>query len=181
MKLFGQVHTGVSPSLCLSAVCPARSLCPPWAPAANHEPQRRCPSPSCCHLPPLESPWGDRSTCPRLQDRNLEALVKRFKTDLHNCVAYIQEPRLLKEKVRALFEKYVQRADLVSPAPLFPALTCSPGSPPPSLRSPSAPSGRDRRAELRPAAGGCPAAGAPGEKPGRSQEEGGQGEGASPH
>lgn len=46
----------------------------------------------------------------------MEALVKRFKTDLHNCVAYIQEPRQLKEKVRALFEKYVQRADMVSSA-----------------------------------------------------------------
>uniref|UniRef100_G1L4N9 Cilia and flagella associated protein 57 n=1 Tax=Ailuropoda melanoleuca TaxID=9646 RepID=G1L4N9_AILME len=54
----------------------------------------------------------------RQKDRNLEALVKRFKTDLHNCVAYIQEPRLLKEKVRALFEKYVQRADLVEIAGL---------------------------------------------------------------
>lgn len=49
-----------------------------------------------------------------MQERDLEALVKRFKTDLHNCVAYIQEPRLLKEKVRGLFEKYVQRADMVS-------------------------------------------------------------------
>eukprot|EP00069_Balaena_mysticetus_P003368 bmy_16613T0 len=47
------------------------------------------------------------------EERDLEALVKRFKTDLHNCVAYIQEPRQLKEKVRALFEKYVQRADMV--------------------------------------------------------------------
>ncbi|TKC38954.1 hypothetical protein EI555_020958 [Monodon monoceros] len=46
-------------------------------------------------------------------ERNLEALVKRFKMDLHNCVAYIQEPRQLKEKFRALFEKYVQRADMV--------------------------------------------------------------------
>nr|XP_054392675.1 cilia- and flagella-associated protein 57 isoform X2 [Pongo abelii] len=49
----------------------------------------------------------------RQKERDLEALVKRFKTDLHNCVAYIQEPRLLKEKVRGLFEKYVQRADMV--------------------------------------------------------------------
>ncbi|XP_036088633.1 cilia- and flagella-associated protein 57 isoform X5 [Rousettus aegyptiacus] len=47
------------------------------------------------------------------KERDLEALVKRFKTDLHNCVAYIQEPRQLKEKVRGLFEKYVQRADMV--------------------------------------------------------------------
>lgn len=67
----------------------------------------------------------------------MEALVRRFKTDLHNCVAYIQEPRLLKEKVRALFEKYVQRADMVSPAPLSRAHLLS-WLPPASLRSPSA-------------------------------------------
>ncbi|XP_054522010.1 cilia- and flagella-associated protein 57 isoform X12 [Pan troglodytes] len=54
----------------------------------------------------------------RQKERDLEALVKRFKTDLHNCVAYIQEPRLLKEKVRGLFEKYVQRADMVEIAGL---------------------------------------------------------------
>nr|XP_051712572.1 cilia- and flagella-associated protein 57 isoform X6 [Oryctolagus cuniculus] len=54
----------------------------------------------------------------RQKERDLEALVKRFKTDLHNCVAFIQEPRLLKEKVRALFEKYVQRADMVEIAGL---------------------------------------------------------------
>ncbi|XP_075801896.1 cilia- and flagella-associated protein 57 [Microtus pennsylvanicus] len=52
------------------------------------------------------------------KERDLEALVRRFKTDLHNCVAYIQEPRLLKEKIRALFEKYVQRADMVEIAGL---------------------------------------------------------------
>ncbi|XP_070116256.1 cilia- and flagella-associated protein 57 isoform X4 [Equus przewalskii] len=54
----------------------------------------------------------------RQKERDLEALVRRFKTDLHNCVAYIQEPRLLKEKVRGLFEKYVQRADMVEIAGL---------------------------------------------------------------
>uniref|UniRef100_A0A8D1WZJ7 EML-like second beta-propeller domain-containing protein n=1 Tax=Sus scrofa TaxID=9823 RepID=A0A8D1WZJ7_PIG len=54
----------------------------------------------------------------RQKERDLEALVKRFKMDLHNCVAYIQEPRLLKGKVRALFEKYVQRADMVEIAGL---------------------------------------------------------------
>ncbi|XP_048207027.1 cilia- and flagella-associated protein 57 isoform X3 [Perognathus longimembris pacificus] len=52
------------------------------------------------------------------KERDLEALVRRFKTDLHNCVAYIQEPRLLKEKIRGLFEKYVQRADMVEIAGL---------------------------------------------------------------
>ncbi|XP_005410690.1 PREDICTED: cilia- and flagella-associated protein 57 isoform X1 [Chinchilla lanigera] len=54
----------------------------------------------------------------RQKERDLEALVKRFKTDLHNCVAYIQEPHLLKEKVRGLFENYVQRADMVEIAGL---------------------------------------------------------------
>ncbi|KAM5248101.1 cilia- and flagella-associated protein 57 [Ctenodactylus gundi] len=49
----------------------------------------------------------------RQKEWDLEALVKRFKTDLHNCVAYIQEPQQLKEKIRGLFEKYVQRADMV--------------------------------------------------------------------
>ncbi|XP_029425353.1 cilia- and flagella-associated protein 57 isoform X1 [Nannospalax galili] len=52
------------------------------------------------------------------KERDLEALVRRFKTDLHNCVAYIQEPRLLKEKIRGLFEKYVQQADMVEIAGL---------------------------------------------------------------
>ncbi|XP_069843573.1 cilia- and flagella-associated protein 57 isoform X1 [Dipodomys merriami] len=52
------------------------------------------------------------------KERDLEALVRQFKTDLHNCVAYIQEPRLLKEKIRGLFEKYVQRADMVEIAGL---------------------------------------------------------------
>ncbi|EQB77501.1 WD repeat-containing protein 65 [Camelus ferus] len=65
-----------------------------------------------------KNPYWARSQCLWLQERDLEALVKRFKTDLHNCVAYIQEPRLLKEKVRALFEKYVQRADMVEIAGL---------------------------------------------------------------
>ncbi|ELK13105.1 WD repeat-containing protein 65 [Pteropus alecto] len=62
---------------------------------------------------PLENPFSTRSKHLSLQERDLEALVKRFKTDLHNCVAYIQEPRQLKEKVRGLFEKYVQRADML--------------------------------------------------------------------
>lgn len=105
----------------------------------------------------------------------MEALVKRFKTDLHNCVAYIQEPRQLKEKVRALFEKYVQRADMVSSAS-HPCPPLSSGLSPPSWLTPSALSGGDRGAELRPAAGVRPSAGTPGEEPGHSQEEGGQGE-----
>lgn len=37
----------------------------------------------------------------------------RIKTDLHNCVGYIQEPKLLKDSVKAMFQKHVQE-DVVS-------------------------------------------------------------------
>lgn len=75
------------------------------------------PSISLCLKPLPLPPHGAGHVVPGvnvcLQERDLEALVRRFKTDLHNCVAYIQDPRLLKEKIRSLFEKYVQRADMV--------------------------------------------------------------------
>ena len=45
--------------------------------------------------------------------RDVEAVVRRFKTDLHNCVGYIQDPKLLKESIRALYQKHVQE-DIVS-------------------------------------------------------------------
>ena len=38
----------------------------------------------------------------------MEAVVKRFKTDLHNCVGYIQDPKMLKESIKALYQKHVQ-------------------------------------------------------------------------
>ncbi|XP_007436852.1 cilia- and flagella-associated protein 57-like, partial [Python bivittatus] len=47
------------------------------------------------------------------KERDMEALVKRFKTDLHNCVGLIQEPKKLKECIRDIYEKYVQKADRV--------------------------------------------------------------------
>lgn len=110
----------------------------------------------------------------------MEALVRRFKTDLHNCVAYIQEPRLLKEKIRALFENYVQRADMVSSeCPALPPPHCHSSLPLLSV-SPNTPGG-DCRAELRPATGVCPPAGTPGEEPGHTQEESGQGRRTAPH
>lgn len=34
-------------------------------------------------------------------------VIKRFKTDLHECVQHIQEPKQLKEAVTALYKKYV--------------------------------------------------------------------------
>ena len=45
--------------------------------------------------------------------RDVEAVVKRFKTDLHNCVGYIQDPKMLKESIKALYQKHVQE-DIVS-------------------------------------------------------------------
>ncbi|KAG8132262.1 hypothetical protein E2320_010133 [Naja naja] len=47
------------------------------------------------------------------KERDMEALVKRFKTDIHNCVGLIQEPKKLKESIRDIYEKYVQKADRV--------------------------------------------------------------------
>lgn len=49
----------------------------------------------------------------RQKVRDVEAVVKRFKTDLHNCVAFIQEPKTLKDGIKALYTKYVQE-DIVS-------------------------------------------------------------------
>eukprot|EP00930_Biecheleria_cincta_P056908 TRINITY_DN42926_c0_g1_i1.p1 TRINITY_DN42926_c0_g1~~TRINITY_DN42926_c0_g1_i1.p1 ORF type:complete len:1216 (-),score=324.29 TRINITY_DN42926_c0_g1_i1:285-3932(-) len=36
-----------------------------------------------------------------------QTVIKRFKTDLHECVQFIQEPKQLKEGVTALYKKYV--------------------------------------------------------------------------
>ncbi|XP_053099420.1 cilia- and flagella-associated protein 57 isoform X2 [Hemicordylus capensis] len=47
------------------------------------------------------------------KERDMEALVKRFKIDLHDCVGLIQEPKKLKESIRDIYEKYVQKADMV--------------------------------------------------------------------
>ena len=42
-----------------------------------------------------------------LQVHDKQALVKRFKTDLHNAAGFIQEPKKLKEHVKELYGKYV--------------------------------------------------------------------------
>ena len=34
--------------------------------------------------------------------------MKRFKTELYNCVGFIQDPKKLKESVKQLYQKYVQ-------------------------------------------------------------------------
>ena len=44
---------------------------------------------------------------------DIKAKLKQFKTDLHNCVGYIQDPKMLKETIKALYAKHV-RDDIVS-------------------------------------------------------------------
>uniref|UniRef100_UPI00398EDE99 cilia- and flagella-associated protein 57 n=1 Tax=Pristiophorus japonicus TaxID=55135 RepID=UPI00398EDE99 len=44
--------------------------------------------------------------------RTVESVIKRFKTDVYNCVAFIQEPKKLKESIRQLYEKYVPQSDV---------------------------------------------------------------------
>ncbi|XP_061307511.1 cilia- and flagella-associated protein 57 [Pezoporus flaviventris] len=48
----------------------------------------------------------------RQKKQNMEALIKRFKADLHNCAGFIQEPKKLKNGIRELYTKYVQESDL---------------------------------------------------------------------
>ena len=43
--------------------------------------------------------------CDKVHD--VEAVVKRFKTDLHNAAGFIQEPKKLKECIKELYGKYV--------------------------------------------------------------------------
>ena len=43
----------------------------------------------------------------------MEAVVRRLKTDLHNCVGYIQDPKLLKDSIKAMYQKHVHE-DTVS-------------------------------------------------------------------
>ncbi|KAK2106579.1 hypothetical protein P7K49_016093 [Saguinus oedipus] len=115
-----------APHLGSKGIWVAMSLSPVRPLAVSCKSQTRClfslsgPFASACspHPSTWQVPHSTRRKYLWLQERDLEALVKRFKTDLHNCVAYIQEPRLLKEKIRGLFEKYVQRADMVEIAGL---------------------------------------------------------------
>ncbi|KFO93144.1 WD repeat-containing protein 65, partial [Buceros rhinoceros silvestris] len=49
----------------------------------------------------------------RQKKQNMETLIKRFKTDLHNCVGFIQDSKKMKDGIRELYAKYVQQSDLV--------------------------------------------------------------------
>jgi len=45
--------------------------------------------------------------------REEEAVVRRLKTDLHSCVGYIQEPKLFKDSIKAMYQKHVHE-DMVN-------------------------------------------------------------------
>uniref|UniRef100_A0A8B9F126 Cilia and flagella associated protein 57 n=1 Tax=Amazona collaria TaxID=241587 RepID=A0A8B9F126_9PSIT len=49
----------------------------------------------------------------RQKKQNMEALLKRFKADLHNCAGFIQEPKKLKNGIHELYTKYMQESDLI--------------------------------------------------------------------
>ncbi|XP_028939823.1 cilia- and flagella-associated protein 57, partial [Antrostomus carolinensis] len=49
----------------------------------------------------------------RQKKQNMEVLVTRFKTDLHNCVGFIQDSKKMKDGIRELYTKYVQQSDVV--------------------------------------------------------------------
>lgn len=50
-----------------------------------------------------------------LKVHDIDAVVKRFKTDLHNTVGLIQEPKKLKESVKQIYVKYVSDDSVSSP------------------------------------------------------------------
>ncbi|KFP24558.1 WD repeat-containing protein 65, partial [Colius striatus] len=49
----------------------------------------------------------------RKKKLKMETLFNRFKTDLHNCVGFIQDSKKMKSEIRKLYTKYVQQSDLV--------------------------------------------------------------------
>ena len=46
---------------------------------------------------------------------DVEAVVKRFKTDIHNTVGFIQDPKKLKESIKQVYVKYVSDDTVSSP------------------------------------------------------------------
>ncbi|NXW67652.1 CFA57 protein, partial [Hirundo rustica] len=45
--------------------------------------------------------------------QDMETLIKRFKSDLHNCVSFINDSRKMKDSIRELYTKYVHQSDMV--------------------------------------------------------------------
>ncbi|XP_017350530.1 cilia- and flagella-associated protein 57 isoform X1 [Ictalurus punctatus] len=48
----------------------------------------------------------------RQRVRNLNTLVQRMKTDIQNCLGFIQQPSLLKENFLKLYQSYIHEADV---------------------------------------------------------------------
>ena len=65
----------------------------------------------CCCVAQVSEPR--KFSCVIVKGREVEAVVRRLKTDLHNCVGYIQEPKLLKDSIKAMYQKHVQE-DMVN-------------------------------------------------------------------
>eukprot|EP00927_Polykrikos_kofoidii_P004457 TRINITY_DN11755_c0_g1_i1.p1 TRINITY_DN11755_c0_g1~~TRINITY_DN11755_c0_g1_i1.p1 ORF type:complete len:1221 (-),score=291.71 TRINITY_DN11755_c0_g1_i1:257-3919(-) len=49
----------------------------------------------------------DEIVSQRKKMTDCQTIIKRFKNDLHECVQFIQDPKLLKESVTGLYKKYV--------------------------------------------------------------------------
>ncbi|XP_010005021.1 PREDICTED: WD repeat-containing protein 65 [Chaetura pelagica] len=49
----------------------------------------------------------------RQKKQDMETLITRFKTDLHNCVGFIQDSKKMKNGIRELYAKYAQPSDMV--------------------------------------------------------------------
>jgi len=43
----------------------------------------------------------------RAQRRKAELELKQIKTDIHNCVGYIQDPKMLKNQIKVVYQKHV--------------------------------------------------------------------------
>lgn len=50
------------------------------------------------------------------QVKDLETHLQRLKSDLHNCVGFIQEPMKLRDSVQMIYSRYVPQANGVSGA-----------------------------------------------------------------
>lgn len=48
------------------------------------------------------------------QAKDLESHLQRLKSDIHNCVGFIQEPRKLKDSIQIIYARYVPQTDRVS-------------------------------------------------------------------
>ncbi|XP_060897415.1 cilia- and flagella-associated protein 57 [Labrus mixtus] len=47
------------------------------------------------------------------KNKDLETQLQRIKSDLHNCVGFIQEPKKLKDSVQTIYTRYVPQSDRV--------------------------------------------------------------------